>query len=47
MQLPSDQLPRTEQLPDEITSGLKSFGARRLVIASHPWGRIGGTQLDP
>ena len=47
IQLPSDQLPRTEQLPDEITSGLKSFGARRLVIASHPWGRIGGTQLDP
>jgi hypothetical protein len=44
---PSDQLPRTEQVSDEILAELKQFGARRLVVASHPWGRLGGTQLDP
>lgn len=47
MRMPSDQLPRTEQLSSEVKRELRAFRAMRVVMGSHPWGKLGGTQLDP
>ncbi|KAK8869859.1 hypothetical protein IAR55_000427 [Kwoniella newhampshirensis] len=38
---------RLDELDQEALEGLKQMGVERVVIAAHPWGRLGGSMLDP
>ncbi|WVW83172.1 hypothetical protein I302_105190 [Kwoniella bestiolae CBS 10118] len=38
---------KLEDLDDGLRDGLKDMGVERVVVASHPWGRLGGSMLDP
>ncbi|WWD01446.1 hypothetical protein V866_008390 [Kwoniella sp. B9012] len=38
---------KLEDLDVGLREGLKDMGVERVVVASHPWGRLGGSMLDP
>nr|XP_019013483.1 uncharacterized protein I206_01550 [Kwoniella pini CBS 10737]OCF52264.1 hypothetical protein I206_01550 [Kwoniella pini CBS 10737] len=38
---------KLEDLDANLRDGLRDMGVERVVVASHPWGRLGGSMLDP
>ncbi|WWC61168.1 uncharacterized protein I303_103748 [Kwoniella dejecticola CBS 10117] len=38
---------KLEDLDAGLRDGLRDMGVERVVVASHPWGRLGGSMLDP
>nr|ODN99656.1 hypothetical protein L204_02089 [Cryptococcus depauperatus CBS 7855] len=36
-----------DKMGQEVTNTIKGLGVERLVVAAHPWGRLGGNMLDP
>ncbi|WWC90104.1 uncharacterized protein L201_005037 [Kwoniella dendrophila CBS 6074] len=38
---------KLEDLDYDVRDGLKDMGVERVIVASHPWGRLGGSMLDP
>ncbi|WWD15864.1 hypothetical protein CI109_100288 [Kwoniella shandongensis] len=38
---------RLDELDQDAVEGLRGIGVERLVTAAHPWGRLGGSMLDP
>ncbi|WRT67091.1 uncharacterized protein IL334_004057 [Kwoniella shivajii] len=38
---------KLEDLNAGLRDGLKDMGVERVVVGSHPWGRLGGSMLDP
>ncbi|ODO03396.1 hypothetical protein L198_02243 [Cryptococcus wingfieldii CBS 7118] len=38
---------RLDELSIETVGSIRGLGVERLVVAAHPWGRMGGNMLDP
>lgn len=38
---------RHDQLSADAIQALQALGIKRLVMAAHPWGKLGGNMLDP
>ncbi|WVF72246.1 hypothetical protein IAT40_007058 [Kwoniella sp. CBS 6097] len=38
---------KLEEINGGLRDALRDLGVKRVVVASHPWGRLGGDMLDP